>query len=53
MPAWAVKKGNASLWAFLNGFLTAERENGELARLQEKWFDKSFDDLPLYWMTEY
>jgi polar amino acid transport system substrate-binding protein len=53
MPAWAVKKGNASLWAFLNGFLTAERENGELAKLQEKWFDKSFDDLPLYWMTEY
>lgn len=53
MPAWAVKKGNATLWAFLNDFLTKERESGELAKLQQQWFGKSFDDLPLYWMSEY
>lgn len=53
MPAWAVKKGNASLWAFLNVFIAKERDNGEIAKLQKKWFGKSFDDLPLYWVSQY
>ncbi len=53
MPAWAVKKGNAGVLAFLNTFLAQARESGELAALQKKWFDKSFDELPLYWMSEY
>jgi polar amino acid transport system substrate-binding protein len=53
MPAWAVKKGNAGVLAFLNTFLAQARESGELATLQKKWFGKSFDDLPLYWMSEF
>jgi polar amino acid transport system substrate-binding protein len=53
MPTWAVRKGNAGLLAFLNTFLAQERENGELAALQKKWLGKEFDDLPLYWMSEY
>ena len=53
MPAWAVKKGNAGVLAFLNSFLAQERESGGLASLQTKWFGKSFDDLPLYWMSEF
>jgi polar amino acid transport system substrate-binding protein len=53
MPAWAVKKGNAGVLAFLNTFLAQERESGGLASLQTKWFGKSFDDLPLYWMSEF
>jgi len=53
MPAWAVKKGNAGVLAFLNTFLAQERESGGLASLQMKWFGTSFDDLPLYWMSEF
>jgi polar amino acid transport system substrate-binding protein len=46
-PAWAVKKGNAELLAFLNAFLAEKRRDGTLAALQKKWFGKSFDDLPV------
>jgi polar amino acid transport system substrate-binding protein len=53
MPAWAVKKGNAGVLAFLNTFLAQERESGGLASLQTKWFGEPFDDLPLYWMSEF
>ena len=45
-PAWAVKKDNAELLAFLNGFLAEKRKDGTMAALQKKWFGKSFDDLP-------
>jgi polar amino acid transport system substrate-binding protein len=53
MPAWAVKKGNAGVLAFLNSFLAQQRESGALGELQKKWLGKSFDDLPLYWMSEF
>ena len=46
-PAWAVKKGNAELLAFLNEFLGAMRKDGTIAALQKKWFGKSFEDLPV------
>jgi polar amino acid transport system substrate-binding protein len=45
-PAWAVKKGNADLLAFLDAFLAEKRRDGTSAALQKKWFGKSFDDLP-------
>lgn len=44
--AWAVKKGNAEVRAVLDEFLLGQRKNGEMARLQKKWFGKSFDDMP-------
>jgi polar amino acid transport system substrate-binding protein len=44
--AWPVKKGNKDLLAFLNGFLAKVKANGEMKRLQEKWFGRSHDDLP-------
>jgi polar amino acid transport system substrate-binding protein len=47
--AWAVAKGNASVWAFLNGFLADVRESGKLYELQEKWLGRSFESMPLYW----
>jgi len=45
-PAWAVKKGNAELLAYLDAFLAEKRRDGTTAALQKKWFGKSFDDLP-------
>ncbi len=44
--AWAVKKGNDDVRAVLDTFLLAQRKNGEMAKLQKKWFGKSFDDMP-------
>lgn len=44
--AWAVRKGNAPLLEFLNGYLNAVRQQGELKRLQEKWLKITFDQLP-------
>lgn len=49
--SWAVKKGNSEVRAVLNDFLLAQRKNGEMARLQQKWFGKSFDDLPEQYTT--
>lgn len=51
-PAWAVKKGNGGVLAFLNAFLAEQRENGTFYALQKKWFGQSFEDLPLYWVPE-
>jgi polar amino acid transport system substrate-binding protein len=45
--AWAVKKGNNDLLDYLNSFLGEQRKNGTMTRLQEKWFGRSFPDLPL------
>lgn len=44
--AWAVKKGNQALLDLLNRFLLQQRNQGELKRLQQKWFKLTFDDLP-------
>lgn len=51
-PAWAVQKGNGGVLAFLNAFLTEQRENGTFYELQKKWFGQSFESLPLYWVPE-
>ena len=47
--AWAVKKGNAGVLAFLNDFLMAQRKNGELYRLQKEWLGQAFEDMPESW----
>ena len=44
--AWPVKKGNASVLAFLNDFLAEQRKNGEMYKLQKEWFGQSFEDMP-------
>lgn len=44
--AWAVKKGNHDLVNYLNQFLAAMRESGELKQLQQKWLKVTFDNLP-------
>jgi polar amino acid transport system substrate-binding protein len=46
--AWAVAKGNAELWAYVNSFLAQKRATGEFKALQEKWIKKSFENMPLY-----
>jgi polar amino acid transport system substrate-binding protein len=52
-PAWAVKKGNAELLAWLNDFLAKQRANGTAAELQKKWFGKTFDSLPTSFTPEH
>ncbi len=44
--AWAVRKGNSSVLGLLNDFLMAQRDNGEMYRLQKQWFGQSFEDMP-------
>lgn len=44
--AWPVKKGNDDLLDYLAGFITHLRDTGRLSELQEKWFGKSFPELP-------
>jgi polar amino acid transport system substrate-binding protein len=51
--AWAVKKGNNDLLEYLNTFLDEQKKNGTMARLQEKWFGRSFPDLPTNVVPEF
>jgi polar amino acid transport system substrate-binding protein len=44
--AWAIKRGNKDLLAFINRFFVEQRKNGNLYKLQEKWIGKSFPELP-------
>ncbi|MCK0207710.1 transporter substrate-binding domain-containing protein [Starkeya koreensis] len=48
VPAWAIKKGNDGLVELMNAFLAEQKKNGNLAKLQEKWFGQSFPDLPVH-----
>lgn len=41
--AWAVKKGNTEVKQMLDSFLLEQRKNGEMAKLQQKWFGTTFD----------
>lgn len=52
-PAWAVKKGNTELLAFLNDFIAKEKASGEFGKLQEKWFGENFKDLPVSFTPEF
>jgi len=52
-PAWAVKKGNTELLAYLNAFLEEQKKNGTMAKLQEKWLGQPFPDLPSSFTPEF
>ncbi len=45
--AWAVQKGNTTLLKAFNDFLLKARADGSMAKLQQKWFDTTFADLPV------
>lgn len=44
--AWAMKKGNDALLALFDEKLAAARKDGTMAKLQQKWFGRTFKDLP-------
>ncbi len=48
--AWAVKKGNTEVKEMLDSFLLAQRQSGEMAKLQQKWFGTTFD-MPEHYTT--
>jgi len=51
--AWGVAKGNVTLLKYLNDFLAEERRNGDIAKLQQKWFGTTFPDPPEHFVSEY
>ncbi|MGY2048382.1 transporter substrate-binding domain-containing protein [Methylobacterium sp. JK268] len=52
-PAWAVKKGNTELLAYLNDFIAKQKEKGTFWELQKKYFGEEFRDLPVSWAPEF
>lgn len=51
-PAWAIKKGNADLLAYMNEFIAKQKANGTMPALQKKWFGESFT-LPVTFTPEF
>ena len=51
-PAWALKKGNTELVAYINEFIAKQKANGVMPALQKKWFGESFD-LPAVFTPEF
>ena len=52
VAAWSVKKGNADLLAYINGFVAKEKADGTVPALQKKWFGQAFD-LPVSFKPEF
>ena len=52
-PAWAVKKGNADLLAYMNEFIAKQKASGKFAELQQKWFGEAFPNLPTSFEPEF
>jgi polar amino acid transport system substrate-binding protein len=52
-PAWALKKGNADLLAYMNEFIAKQKASGKFAELQQKWFGESFPNLPVTFEPEF
>jgi len=48
--AWAVKKDAMDVKEVIDAFLFEQRKNGEMAKLQQKWFGTTFD-LPEQWVA--
>jgi polar amino acid transport system substrate-binding protein len=44
---WAVKEGNTAILEIVNGALLKIRESGEMYRLQEKWLNTSYENMPI------
>jgi polar amino acid transport system substrate-binding protein len=51
-PAWAIKKGNTDLLAYMNEFIAKEKANGTMPALQTKWFGQAFE-LPVAFTPEF
>lgn len=51
--AWGVAKGNATVLKYLNDFLAGEYRNGDIAKLQQKWFGTTFPDPPAHFVSAY
>ena len=51
-PAWAIKKGNADLLAFMNEFIAKKKADGIMPALQKKWFGEAFT-LPVSFLPEF
>ena len=51
-PAWAIKKGNTELVAFMNEFISKQKANGAMPALQKKWFGEAFT-LPVAFTPEF
>jgi polar amino acid transport system substrate-binding protein len=52
VAAWSVKKGNADLLAYINGFIAKEKASGAMPALQKKWFGQAFE-LPVSFKPEF
>jgi polar amino acid transport system substrate-binding protein len=52
-PAWAIKKGNTELLAYMNEFLAKQKADGTMAALQKKWFGESWPNLPVSFTPEF
>ena len=51
-PAWAIKKGNTDLLAYMNEFLAKQKASGTMPALQKKWFGEAFT-LPVSFTPEF
>ncbi len=51
-PAWAIKKGNSDLLAFMNEFIAKKKADGTMPTLQKKWFGEAFT-LPVSFTPEF
>ena len=51
-PAWAIKKGNAELLAYMNEFIVKKKADGTMPTLQKKWFGEAFT-LPVSFTPEF
>jgi polar amino acid transport system substrate-binding protein len=52
-PAWAVKKGNTELLAYMNDFIARKKADGTMPALQKKWFGEDFSHLPVSFTPEF
>jgi polar amino acid transport system substrate-binding protein len=52
-PAWAIRKGNDDLLAFMNEFIAKQKASGKFGELQKKWFGEAFPDLPVTFEPEF
>jgi polar amino acid transport system substrate-binding protein len=51
-PAWAIKKGNTDLQAYMNEFIVKKKADGTMPALQKKWFGEVFT-LPVSFTPEF
>lgn len=52
-PAWAIKKGNTDLQAYMNEYIAKKKADGTMPALQKKWFGEAFTTLPVAFTPEF